>query len=319
MKETKILKKSIKKVKSRFVFNNKKVIVTGASGFVGKSLTNKLRKKNASVYDFSGDVRDFQQILSFFKKVRPSVVYHLAAQPLIEIGKTSPVETFDVNIRGSWNVLEAARQLGVEKIVLASTTHVYGNNPNLPYKEEYYPQPSRPYETSKASADLLAQTYADTYNLPVEICRMVNLYGPGDSNMSRIFPYVINKLNKGENPVAFDVGAVRDFLYIDDAVDGYIKIVEANLPDIRRTRVFNFGTGKPVNVLELIQKIINIYGAKDRKVVIKPLPKEREKEIQKQYVSTEKAKRLLGWSPKTDLHKGIKKTINFYKKAFKLI
>lgn len=323
-------------------WKNKKILITGASGFVGSNLSKRLIAKGAKVIAFTrnginppsllilenlvgkiykvekGSLLNFEKVNEVVSKNKIDYIFHLAAQPLIEVGRISPIETFDVNIRGTWNILEAARQNNVKKIVVASTTHVYGDNPNLPYKEEYFPQPSRPYETSKAVADLLAQSYADTYGLPVEIPRFVNLYGPGDFNFSRIVPKVILPLLKKENPEVWDLRAVRDFLYIDDAIDAYLVLVEKNLSSAKRVRVFNFGSGKPMSIIKLAQKILKVEADKSLKLIIKGAPKEREKEIIKQYVSIAKARHLLGWEPKISLEKGLKKTIDWYKRYSRL-
>lgn len=323
-------------------WKNKKVLITGASGFVGSNLTKRLISKGTKVIAFTrsgikspsllilenlvskiykqekGSLLNFNEVNRIVARNKVDYIFHLAAQPLIEVGHESPIETFDVNIRGTWNLLEAARQNKVKKIVVASTTHVYGDNPNLPYKEEYYPQPSRPYETSKAAADLLSQTYSDTYGLEVEIPRFVNLYGPGDFNFSRIVPKVIRSVLKKENPEVWDVGAVRDFLYIDDAIDAYLVLVEKNLPKEKRVRVFNFGSGKPVEIIKLVRKILKVANDPSLKLVIREVPEERKKEIVKQYVSVAKAKRLLNWEPKTPLAKGLKKTLAWYQRYSKL-
>ena len=174
---------------------NKKALVTGAAGFVGSNLTRELLKRGAHVVLISqkatlsptpildkglissigaiekGSIDDFVFLKKIFKKHSDATVFHLAAQSIVEIGKVSPLQTFEVNIKGTWNMLEASRMYSARKVIIASTSHVYGNNKILPYLEEYFPQPSRPYETSKACADLLAQSYADTYHLPVEIPR----------------------------------------------------------------------------------------------------------------------------------------------------
>lgn len=324
-------------------WKDKKVLVTGASGFVGSNLTKRLLKEGARVVaiargglgnktllDIEGlsdevekvekvDISNSKEVLSVVGENDIEVVYHLAAQPLVELGRESPIKTFEVNIKGTWNILEAGRRLDVEKVVVASSTHVYGDNPNLPYKEDYYPQPSRPYETSKACADLLSQSFADTYSLQVEIPRFVNLYGPGDANRSRIVPKVLLSALKGENPEIFDVGAVRDFLFIDDAIDAYMLLVEKDLPSTKRSRIFNFGTGEPVKIVDLAKKIIELVDKKDVELVIKNPPKGREKEIAKQYVSVEKAKRELGWEPKYTLEEGLQKTIDWYKKHESII
>lgn len=318
-------------------WQDKKVLVTGADGFVGSHLVKRLLLNHVSVVTFSrrgitppsllvmekligriakqdkGSVIEFEKLKEVLKENKINIVYHLAAQPLVEVGQESPLETFEVNIKGVWNILEAARQNKVKKIIIASTVHVYGDNAKVPFREAYYPQPSRPYETSKACADLLAQTYADTYKLSVEIPRFVNLYGPGDFNFERIVPKVIKAIVKGNNPKIWDLGAVRDFLYIDDAIDAYIMLVEKTLPNTKRGRVFNFGTGKPISILELTKKIIQLNNNKKLKTEIQPIPEKRSKEILRQYVSINKAKKFLDWRPKVSLEGGLKKTLDWYK------
>lgn len=321
-------------------WRNKKVLITGASGFIGSNLTKVLVERGAKVFalrtgnkpvintvfikkeiiknviNLYGNVGNFELLKEIIRLNKIKIVFHLAAQPLVEIGQESPINTFETNIRGTWNVLEAARINDVDKIVVASTTHVYGNNPNLPYREEYYPQPSRPYETSKACVDLLAQSYADTYNLPVEIPRFVNIYGPGDTNFSRLIPKVISAVLNNKDPHIWDVGAVRDFLYIDDAISAYLSLVEKELPNSRRARVVNFGTGKPIRVVTIARKLIRLSGNKKIKVVTKSVPEEREKEIQKQYIHISKAKRLFKWKPNVKLNDGLSKTFEWYKSNF---
>lgn len=320
-------------------WENKNVLITGSTGFVGSNLYLALAGKGANVVSFSSDdlsnsrlirntqikkikthivgsVLDIDLLIGVIKKNKIKFIYHLAAQPLVELGKESPTKTFDINIKGTWNVLEAARVSSVEKIIVASTSHVYGDNPNPPYTEENFPQPSRPYETSKACADLLAQSYADTYFLPVEIPRFVNLYGRGDFNFSRIIPKVINSILEGKSPEVWDVGIMRDFLYIDDAINAYLLLVEKNLPNNKRSRIFNFGSCNPIKIVDLVKKIIEISG-RNLGVKILPMPTNRDKEITKQYVSIEKAKKVLGWTPKTTLDEGLRKTLSWYERYFK--
>ncbi len=164
-------------------WQGKVVLVTGASGFVGSHLVNKLISKHAQVITLSrkrlespakvineiGQVENFEELNNIVRKHKVNMIFHLAAQPLVEIGQDNPIKTFEVNIKGTWNILECARRNNIQKVIIASTVHVYGDNPKVPFKEAYFPQPSRPYETSKACADLLAQSFADSYNLPVEI------------------------------------------------------------------------------------------------------------------------------------------------------
>lgn len=301
------------------------ILVTGASGFVGSHLVNQLISKHAKVITLSkkrlksstkvineiGFVENFERLNDIMKRYKVNTVFHLAAQPIVEIGQDNPIKTFEVNIKGTWNILECARENNIQKVIIASTAHVYGDNPKVPFKEEYFPQPSRPYETSKACADLLAQSFADTYDLSVEIPRFVNIYGPGDFNFSRLIPKVIKSILQGEQPKVWDVGSIRDFLYIDDATAAYLMTAEKRLDNKKRLRIFNFGTGEQIKIYDLVQKIIQIMG-KGIKIKIEELPEERSNEIKKQYVSIAKAKRELGWYPKVTLDNGLSKTITWY-------
>lgn len=308
-------------------WQDKSVLVTGATGFIGIHLADKLLTKKAKVFTLgptkrknasgleqvSGSVEDFKKINSLISDNKINIIFHLAAQPIVEVGQSNPLKTFEVNIKGTWNVLEAARINDVQKVIIASTAHVYGDNPKVPLREEYFPQPSRPYETSKACADLLAQVYADTYNLPVEIPRFVNIYGPGDCNFNRLIPKVIKGVLKGKNPHIWDVGSVRDFLYIDDAIRAYMMLAEKDLPKTKRGRVVNFGTGEPINVVDLVEKIIVLSKNNSISIKTENTPADRSNEISKQYVSIKKAKKELNWSPETPLEKGLLKTFKWYK------
>ena len=184
---------------------------------------------------------------------------------------------------------------------------MYGENPNLPLREDYYPQPSRPYETSKACADLIGQCFADTYSLPIEIPRFTNLYGPGDTNFSRIIPKVIRSVLAGENPELWDVRA---------AIEGYLALVERGQPKEKEVTVMNFGSTKLLNVIDLAQTIVKLSQNEKLEVKLIRVPEERGKEIPQQYVSIDKAKRELGWSPKYSLEEGLKITLDWYRKYF---
>lgn len=313
-------------------WQDRPVLVTGASGFVGSHLVNSLISKKAKVVTLirkgskplaktinaRGSVEDFDKLCDTIKKCNISTIFHLAAQPIVEVGQTNPVKTFEVNVRGTWNILEASRRNGVQKVIIASTVHVYGDNPKVPFKEKYYPQPSRPYETSKACADLLAQSFADSYNLGVEIPRFVNIYGPGDFNFTRLIPKVIKSILNGRQPEVWDIGSIRDFLYIDDAIDAYLLLVEKKLDGGKRLRVFNFGTGKPIKIYELVLKIIKLANLELEVRVANP-PEERTNEIKKQYASISKAKKELGWRPKVSLEEGLLRTIQWYKENTSLL
>jgi len=306
-------------------WNGRVVLITGANGFVGSHLTNRLISKKAKVITLSKKeektipgtineialVEDFDKLNDIVRRNKVNIIFHLAAQPIVEVGQENPLNTFEVNIRGTWNILEVARENNIQKTIVASTVHVYGDNPKVPFKEEYFPQPSRPYETSKACADLLAQSYVDTYDLPVEIPRFANIYGPGDFNFSRLIPKVIRNILKGEEPEVWDTGSVRDFLYIDDAVNAYLMLAQKQFVRGKRLRVFNFGTGKPIKIYDLVLKIIQLTN-KNIKVKTETPPEERSGEIKKQYASIAKAERELGWYPAVTLEEGVSKTIKWY-------
>lgn len=318
-------------------WRNRRVLITGADGFLGANLTKRLLNAGACLTTFSrgrnqslsllsleglltqvdcsatGSVEDLAQLQELMRERRVEIVYHLAALPFVETGQGDPIQTFEINIGGTWNVLEAARLNQVERVVTVSSSHVYGDNPNLPYKEEYYPQPSRPYETSKACADLLAQCYASSYQMEVDIPRLVNVYGPGDLSRTRIVPKIIRTVLAGQSPQLWQSEAVRDFLYVEDAVDALQAIVEKKLPKSKSNRIFNFGSGNPVKIDELVQQIIALSAVPDVKLELQPQPADRAHEIIKQYVSIEKAERLLGWRPRTDLTSGLSQTIEWFK------
>ncbi len=318
-------------------WKDKKVLITGASGFVGSNLTKRLIEENAKITVLIehpirktsllklenltgeiekiqiGSVTDFSLLSNLIKRRKISTVFHLAAQPLVDVAQINPLSTFQINIQGTWNILEAARINKIEKVVIASTAHVYGDSANSPHSESQDPHPSRPYETSKAAADLLAQSYVDTYDLPVEIPRFTNIYGPGDFNLERIVPKLITMIISNKKPKIWDIGAVRDFLYIDDAIGAYLKIAETKLPNSKRHRATNFGSGKPISIKKLAETLIRI-SQKDLKIAKTSSPEERTREILKQYVTIDKAKKLFDWEPKVSIKNGIKITYLWYEK-----
>ncbi|MEK7173131.1 MAG: GDP-mannose 4,6-dehydratase [Patescibacteria group bacterium] len=314
-------------------WSNKRVLVTGGWGFVGSHLAKRLIDLGAEVFILEkssfgpaailnkeslsrvkgiiiGDISEGQFVLDVFKNQNFEICFHLAAQPLVERGNQSPLLTFEVNIIGTVNILEAVRQGKLGGLVLASTTHVYGEN-KLPLMEEYSPKPLGPYETSKICAEMLAQTYAKHYGLPITIARFVNIYGPGDQN-ERIIPRTIKLLLKNQSPEVFNPRIVRDYLFIEDAIDGYLVLGEKIRGLAKQTFniVYNFGTGKHYSAKALIEKIITLMDK--TKIVPIMVDKPREQEVSSQYVSIEKAKTVLGWQPRYSLEKGLKKTIDWY-------
>jgi len=300
---------------------SKRVLITGINGFIGSSLNNKLNKLGIETFGISrrkskiknilsASILDFEILNKFIKKNKIQIIYHLAGESLVEGGQTNPFNTFKINTEGTLNVLESARENSLEKVVIASTSHVYGKN-KLPYYEGYMPRPSRPYETSKACTDLIAQSYAETFGLPVLIPRFVNIYGPGDTNFTRLIPKTIRTLLENNSPKMWGGQAMREYLYIDDAVRAYILFAGLDVNSIGKNKVFNVGSGDIISVNDLIEKIV--LKTKKGKGIIK-VEDERELEIPAQYVSSKKAKKLLNWEARIKLDKGLSSTIAWYKK-----
>jgi len=305
-------------------WQNKNVLITGINGFIGSHLASTLRGKGAFVWGISSriesdeiiktDITNYASVNSYVKEKNIVICFHLAAQSLVESGQNDPYNTFKVNILGTLNILESARKNNLERVVVASSSHVYGKSP-LPYKEEYPPKPTRPYETSKTAIDLIAQSYADSFNLPVLIPRFSNIYGPGDLNFDRLIPKTIRNVLANENPLMWGGTAVRDYLYIDDAISAYIKLASLPISRNEKSRVFNFGTGNKISVRDLVDLIIEISG---KNLIIKKVNNTRLSEINEQFVSSIKAKRILHWKPKVSMKQGLEKTLKWYKKYLQI-
>lgn len=304
-------------------FTNKNILITGITGFIGSNLAERLHVLGAIVfglsrfsqskYIFKADMSDFSSIDQIIKSNNIDACYHLAADSLVESGQINPYNTFRFNMLGTLNILESARKNNLEKIIIASTSQVYGNNP--PFKEISPTVSSRPYETSKICSELLAQSYADTFNLPVLISRCVNTYGPNDLNLNRLIPKTINSILHNRVPEMWGKGdVVRDYLYIDDIISAYIDLAEVDMGKVGKDRVFNFGSDNFISVKDLMQKIIKLS---KRDMPIKRIGGGRNGEIKEQYLSWSKAKQILGWKPKINLNDGLKTTFRWYEEYFK--
>lgn len=293
---------------------HKSVLITGASGFIGQHLTKYLSSRGAKVYGITRqdcDITDRVSLDSIYKRTRPSVCFHLAADSLVEEGETKPYKTLKNNILSALNILELGRLYGTKRLIIASTVHVYGNNKSS-HSEYDPPKPSRPYETSKTCVDVISQSYADTFDLPVLIPRFVNIYGPGDLHFSRIIPKTIRSVLANKSPTMWGGAAIREYLYIDDAISAYQRLAEIDDSQIERNRIFNFGTTKKISVKDLMSLIVKLSG---KKLEIKRIPDDREHEIVEQDIRWDKAKRILRWQPKVSLEEGLKQTVDWYRQV----
>ncbi len=319
-------------------WNNSKVLITGATGIVGSWLTKKLISLNSEIITFirdwdpksqlisSGDVlkttvvngklENFDDIERAINQHEVDTVFHLGAQTIIGTAIRNPLATFEANIRGTYNLLEACRihQSLIERIVIASSDKAYGKSEVLPYTEDMPMQGKHPYDVSKSCTDLIAMTYADSYNLPITIARCGNIYGGGDLNFSRIVPDTIKNLLNNQNPVLRSNGKfTRDYIYVKDVVDAYILLAEKTIQNEIKGQAFNFSPESKISVIEITRKIMDIMNKTELEPVI--LDKAKN-EIQDQYLDAAKAKRLLNWKPKYSLEEGLRETIQWYRNFF---
>lgn len=300
------------------MLKGKNILITGVTGFIGSHLAKRLQEEGATVFGISrhggsegsitADILDLVSLDKIIQGHNISICFHLAGEALVESGQKDPYGVFRTNIQGTLNVLECARKYSLERLIIASSSHVYGKN-KVPYYEGYTPRPTRPYETSKTCTDLIAQSYAESFALPIFIARFVNIYGPGDMNFNRIIPRTIKSIITGETISMWGGQAVRDYLFIDDAVEAYINLGKVSTEKVKKNKIFNFGSGNMITVEQLVKKIIQI--SKTNRTIEK-IPDERGSEITSQYVSWNKARTILKWMPKVSLDEGLQRALAWY-------
>jgi CDP-glucose 4,6-dehydratase len=272
------------------------------------SLTNIERRTNV----VHGDICSGGLVARALAEYEIDSVFHLAAQTIVPTANRSPISTFETNIQGTWQVLEACRQHGVERIIVASSDKAYGPHAELPYREDFALQPIFPYDVSKAATDLLARSYWHTWRLPVAVTRFANLYGGGDFNRSRLVPEAVLAALGGRAPVVRSDGSPeRDFLYVEDAVAAYLEIWKAMGRGQGLGEAFNAGGGKPRQVLEVVRLICRLAGTEvqpDVRGAGTPAG-----EIDRQWVDYGKLHKLTGWEPSVTLEEGLSRTIDWYR------
>jgi CDP-glucose 4,6-dehydratase len=244
------------------------------------------------------------------------VVFHLAAQTQVQIANRNPLSTFESNIRGTWDLLEACRRSPkVKSVVLASSDKAYGDQTVLPYKEDMPLLGKHPYDVSKSCADLIAQSYAHTFGVPVAITRCGNFYGGGDLNWDRVVPGTIRSVIRGDRPIIRSDGKfVRDYFYVEDGAAAYMLLAERLLENSKlRGAAYNFSNEAQISVLELVDAILGKMGSK-----LKPeIQNQASNEIRHQFLSAERARTELNWKPMFTLDAGLEKTIAWYREAVK--
>jgi CDP-glucose 4,6-dehydratase len=259
-----------------------------------------------------GDVRDRELIERALAEYEVDTVFHLAAQAIVGVANTSPLSTFDTNIRGTWNLLEACRQVGVARVVVAASDKVYGAHEQLPFREDYALRPTYPYDVSKAAADLIARSYWHTFGLPVAVTRFANLYGGGDLNPSRLVPEAAIAAIEGRRPVIRSDGSLeRGFLYVEDAVDAYLAIAGLLNAGRGAGEAFNAGSDRPYSVLTVAELICRLAGTgqtPDVRGTGTP-----SGEVTRESVDSSKLHAATGWEPRVDLEEGLRRTIEWYR------
>ena len=317
-----------------FTWKERRVLVTGATGIVGSWLCEELLARGAYVVALvlddeplsrlyaesiiercsiiRGNLANFDDCMRAINVHDVDVVFHLGAQTIVGAALRDPLECFESNVRGTYNLLEAARRLPglASRIVVASSDKAYGDSPILPYTEDMPLRGAHPYDVSKSCTDLISHTYAHTYGMGVAIARCGNIYGGGDLNWSRIVPGTIRSILKGERPVLRSDGSmIRDYIYVKDVVSAYIALAEALDRDDMIGQAFNFSPESEVSVLEIVKAI-----AKAMDSAITPeIRNTVSNEIVNQTLDSAKARKMLNWHCGWTLDQGLKETVAWYR------
>lgn len=302
------------------------VLITGATGFVGSHLTQRLKKLGAEIAPLShsklksgtylSELCDFQNCLQLISQHKPKIVFHLAAQPIVETALHAPFNSLEVNIRGAYNLLEALRQTDVSSVIVwMSTDKVYGESDKESKENDVLNSYYHPYNSSKLCGEILAKMYAEVFGLPIVIIRSGNIYGEADFHWDRLIPGISRDLLKGERPKLRSNGSLkRDYIYVDDVINGLILSSTAFLrKEIKSGTIINLGSDKPYSVIEIVDQLASLSGRVDLSPIIED---KAINELVYQHLNYSFAKEHIGWTPKTSLEDGLERTFNWYKSYF---
>ncbi|MBU0591471.1 GDP-mannose 4,6-dehydratase [Candidatus Micrarchaeota archaeon] len=319
-------------------FDSKRILITGATGLIGPWLVEDLLNCGSDVTCLirdhipdsrfftekicdkvnlaNGDLVDYPSVERVINEYEPEIVIHLGAQAIVGTAKRSPLGTFESNIKGTWNVLEACRVHDslVKSIVVASSDKAYGDQEKLPYTEASPMMGTNPYDASKSCADLISQCYGKTYSLPLSISRCGNFFGGGDLNFSRIVPGTLKSAYADEAPTIRSDGTyIRDYIYVKDAVSAYKVLAKATAEKQFHGEAFNFSNEIQLTVLQMVGKILKACGKENLNPVVQ---NKATNEIKNQHLDASKAKKILGWKSEWGIDDGLKETAEWYHNYF---
>lgn len=314
--------------------NGSRVFVTGGHGLLGSWLVRALLERGAAVTvlrrepapnsalalngdearadQVDGDLLDADLLEREIADRGINVVVHLAAQAIVGVARSSPRSTFETNVTGTWNVLEAARLAGVARVVVASSDKAYGPSDVLPYVEDLPLRARYPYDASKAAADLISRSYWHTYGLPVTVTRLANLYGGGDQNLSRLIPETVAAALSDRAPVVRSDGSPeRDYLYAGDAVNAYLAVLDLLAAGEGAGEAFNAGSGIPRRAIDVVSAVLQAAGSElAPQIAGDGVP---EGEIERQVIDSSKLTGMTGWTAATPLDEGLAETLDWYR------
>lgn len=313
------------------MIKNKRILITGADGFIGSHLTERLVKESSSVkvlsyYNsfnnwgwledvdckddiqvVSGDIRDAHFVKHITKDV--DIVFHLAALIAIPYSYVAPESYVDTNIKGTLNVCQAALEHNIEKLIITSTSEVYGTAKYVPIDENHPKQPQSPYSATKIGADAIAKSYYNAFNLPVVIARPFNTYGPRQSARA-VIPTIITQIAAGKKEIKLgDVSPTRDFNYVKDTCEGFVAV--ANSDKVVGDEI-NIGSNYEISIADTLNLIKKIMNSDVEFITDFQRIRPKNSEVNRLWCDNTKIKTLTGFTPKYDIESGLKKTIEWF-------